>query len=883
MVAIALVASGAQATPAPAAGADPLDVVAAALRHRPDAAWEPSSAAQAERVPRVEVDSVGVVAGPDVRRLELEAPARDLVGDPAGTTLYVLPSDRSEVLVVDANTAAVTGTIALPNEPVAGSLSIDGQTLYVLTIANAVSEVDLATGQVTRTVDVSAEAEGTPGDVVEITPGVVAVASRYLVVYETPLLFPEVRRVADDTEVRAFDLVMDRERDRLFVFTDINAPVLRIDTADPDLPVAASSGDLGFAARGALSGDGSRLRTAGGQDLDPLTLAVIEDVAYGEPYTLPGRDIGAIRNPLVTPVAGEPVIERFTGAKRTEAWPMDGCKRQDTDYAAGPTPLADHSMIAIRLGSIVCISDVPTTQAHVSVDVERRPREQDTADVCLDLLTLPLDESEPVHARVVGPVDFNGTVSAWVRGTRESLGARVWDCGPGTTDYAWLATDVVDRNGHTRQQSWIATDATAFRLAPRQSLDRPVQLQPATVVVGVVRNAATGEALEGVEVSAIDPSGASTPRFGLSNKDGVHGFAGVPIDAGVTFRFHDPEGRVADEWFLDRATRTTADTLTFTYQDEFIVGLDAAMGKVGSERFAGQDRYQTAARFSQALIPPLAPVAYLTTGTNFPDALAGAPAAALDGASIVLTTPDALHPDAAAELQRLDPGEIVVLGGPNAVSEAVVVAARPFARSGTVRRAAGNDRFETAAAIVRGSFPSTSSLVFIATGEAFPDALAAGAVAGAVGAPLLLVRRGELPAATAAELQRLQPSTVVVAGGPTAVADGVLGAIANLSGADVVRVAGENRFETAAMLAEVYDPGVPAVFLATGRNYPDALVAGPGAAITPGPLLLVDPDALPPATAEALDRLDPLQVIVMGGTSIVSEAVEDQARRYVVR
>ncbi|PRY16854.1 cell wall-binding repeat-containing protein [Kineococcus rhizosphaerae] len=88
-------------------------------------------------------------------------------------------------------------------------------------------------------------------------------------------------------------------------------------------------------------------------------------------------------------------------------------------------------------------------------------------------------------------------------------------------------------------------------------------------------------------------------------------------------------------------------------------------------------------------------------------------------------------------------------------------------------RVSGRDRYETAAEV---SFltwrPGTASVVFLASGTSLPDALAVGPSANGLG-PVLLTERDRLPAASRAELQRLQPCLVVVVGGTPSVSDAV--------------------------------------------------------------------------------------------------------------
>jgi hypothetical protein len=83
-----------------------------------------------------------------------------------------------------------------------------------------------------------------------------------------------------------------------------------------------------------------------------------------------------------------------------------------------------------------------------------------------------------------------------------------------------------------------------------------------------------------------------------------------------------------------------------------------------------------------------------------------------------------------------------------------------------VRRLSGADRYATAAAIVADSFPTGPvPVVFIATGETYADALAGGPAADALGGPVLPVAEAGIPAPILAELDRLDPASIVILGG----------------------------------------------------------------------------------------------------------------------
>ena len=211
--------------------------------------------------------------------------------------------------------------------------------------------------------------------------------------------------------------------------------------------------------------------------------------------------------------------------------------------------------------------------------------------------------------------------------------------------------------------------------------------------------------------------------------------------------------------------------------DGVVAALGSYAGAGGVDRLAGADRYATAAAVSAATFAADAPVAYVSTGTAFPDALTGGVAAGRGGGPLLLVQPNRLPAVTAAELSRLRPVRIVVLGGIGAVSDGVLAALQPYASGGTVTRLAGIDRYETAIAISRATTPGPVSTVYVATGRAFADGLAGSPPAASAGVPLVIVNPAGLSPSVAAELRRLNPSRIVVLGGPGAVPDAVVAQI----------------------------------------------------------------------------------------------------------
>ena len=295
-------------------------------------------------------------------------------------------------------------------------------------------------------------------------------------------------------------------------------------------------------------------------------------------------------------------------------------------------------------------------------------------------------------------------------------------------------------------------------------------------------------------------------------------------------------------------------------------------------RLAGANRYETAAAVSRASFAAGVPVAYVATGTAYPDALAGGPAAARTGGPMLLTARGELPPATATELARLRPAKIVILGGTSAVSAGVAGRLAGYATTGSVVRLAGADRYATAARVSNATFGAGVPVAYVATGTSFPDALAGGVAAGRQAGPVLLVAPGSLPGATKVELQRLKPGRIVVLGGPSAVNDAVLAALRSYTSGGVTRLSGSDRYATAVAISKATTKAdAPrSVYLATGASFPDGLAGTPVAARTGGPLLIVPPGGLTASVADELRRLNPSRVVILGGPSVVSSTVAAQ-------
>jgi hypothetical protein len=185
-----------------------------------------------------------------------------------------------------------------------------------------------------------------------------------------------------------------------------------------------------------------------------------------------------------------------------------------------------------------------------------------------------------------------------------------------------------------------------------------------------------------------------------------------------------------------------------------------AMGDVPT-RVAGADRYATAVAIAGVMGNPT--TVFEASGINFPDALSAVPAAVAAHGAILLTDGAAQSAATSAYLTAHATSRYAV-GGPAAYADPSAIGI------------AGADRYATSDAVALAFFPTTAG-VSVSSGANFPDALAAGPVAGAAKQPMLLVpATGALPEPITSYLATHAGgiASVQAFGGTSAIADSVL-------------------------------------------------------------------------------------------------------------
>ncbi|MCX8006914.1 MAG: cell wall-binding repeat-containing protein [Coriobacteriia bacterium] len=460
--------------------------------------------------------------------------------------------------------------------------------------------------------------------------------------------------------------------------------------------------------------------------------------------------------------------------------------------------------------------------------------------------------------------------------------------GPGTYRIGFFDAALVYKDIYYLNASSVtsATDVVVAANEKKTGINQTLAENPVNVVEGRVSFVGASPAPITVELlkwEIIDGEGMWTPVAIRSSKaDGTYR---VHCPAAGVYRlgFVDLDDVFGTVYYPNAATVQAAKDVTVTVGVP-VAGIDVTMTALPSNRVQGANRFETAVELSKSAYEDgFGGVAVLVNGMNFPDSLAAGPLAyGLEG-PMLLTSPSGMPEATRAEIERLMPIEVVIVGGPAAVPYDQEIELRDMGVP-VVRRVMGRDRYETAAQVAqelvnRGLAFSAGTGAFIANGQNYPDALAAAPVASAAGWPILFVRPDGVPASTQKFFDKNGIDTLYVAGGTGAVSDQSL---PDFSG-DVERFAGQNRYDTAARIAafaiDEFGFNRRIVGLCSGRGFADAMAAGPIYGSRRRAILLTEPSALSLHTQSFLaGRKGVLaRIVTIGGPGAVSDAAFNAA------
>lgn len=203
-------------------------------------------------------------------------------------------------------------------------------------------------------------------------------------------------------------------------------------------------------------------------------------------------------------------------------------------------------------------------------------------------------------------------------------------------------------------------------------------------------------------------------------------------------------------------------------------------------------------------------------------------------------------------------------------------------------RIKGANRYATSVEVAKEAFPKYKgeSGLIIASGDVYADALVANGLVGLKDAPLVLNGVNKLDPTVKEYIKGLtalknKGNKVTIVGGNGSISGSVQKELEEM-GLTTERIAGTNRYETSVKVLQYFNKfgstskqNINEVFLTSGENFADALVASVPSALYARPILLTAKDNLPKVVKDAFENKDYgiEKVTVVGGTGSVSDKV----------
>lgn len=234
---------------------------------------------------------------------------------------------------------------------------------------------------------------------------------------------------------------------------------------------------------------------------------------------------------------------------------------------------------------------------------------------------------------------------------------------------------------------------------------------------------------------------------------------------------------------------------------------------------------------------------FIVSGEDYADALTGGVHMGENNGSLFFVNDKKIDERGYKRITQAE--NVYVIGGDARIPDSLVKDLDNFRG-----RIAGANRYETAQLVA--NIVGKDRNILITSGENFPDALSASALAVQKDYNIILTGKNQVPASTKSYLERNKDRLVYFIGGEAAISDNVKKEILSIMGKNPndynkVTIAGKNRYETSKAVAEAFGPFNNAI-IADGSQYQDALLGTSLAAKKQAPMIL----ATSPRQAEDL-------------------------------
>lgn len=314
-----------------------------------------------------------------------------------------------------------------------------------------------------------------------------------------------------------------------------------------------------------------------------------------------------------------------------------------------------------------------------------------------------------------------------------------------------------------------------------------------------------------------------------------------------------------------------------TLTSSYLLSTNVHAATPSVDRLYGQDRYST----NLSIIKKgwtKSSYAVIASGEAFPDALCATPLAKSKNAPIFLTSKNGLSLDALKSLKDLEVKNVYIVGGTGVVSPNIEEQLKTL--NITTTRLSGKDRYETSVKIAE--MLGTENGIAVASSENFPDALSMAPIAAKMQMPILLSSQSKLPDKVRAFIKDKNIPVSYIIGGTGSIGESVQSSLTNAK-----RLSGLNRFDTNISILKEFQGKIDFtnLYVASGKNFPDALSGSALAASKDAPIVLVD-STLPQITKSYLRLQSTKNISIIGGTGAISDSlknvIKDEVKTFII-
>lgn len=314
---------------------------------------------------------------------------------------------------------------------------------------------------------------------------------------------------------------------------------------------------------------------------------------------------------------------------------------------------------------------------------------------------------------------------------------------------------------------------------------------------------------------------------------------------------------------------------------------------MSEQRIFGMDRYQTSINASKTFLGGEKPKNIIITyGENYPDALsAGLLSKKLNAPIILISNIDSQDKSTYDYLKSIysSDAKVTIIGGTGVVSPGTENKIKDIGYS--IVRIQGSDRYETNRKVIENCGIAEGTPIVITSGEGFADALSANNIVSKLGYPVFMTAKDSLDQQTLGYIKKLKPSKIIVVGGPGVVADNILKTLSEQISTikkdkfiNLDRWFGLDRYETSSVVLEnlyhsEYNPQKDLI-VASGENFPDALVSSPLQNKLNAPLVLSSNDGQSSYVATGFN-INPSSINIFGGTGVLGDSSVTQLKNNI--